>query len=413
MQEKQNIEKQEKTSIATKEQREAVEMALNPFPAYRKMRESDPVSYDEKNKVWSLFRYDDVLRAASDYATFSSEQVMTSERSVERMQRDDMAEEDMPIESILSLDPPRHRQLRSLISQAFTPRSIASLAPRITQITNEYLDKVAATGQMDVIQDLSYPLPVIIIAELLGVPAEDRAQFKRWSNDIIDQAEEISVPAIKEMNRYFRPIIAQRRSHPREDMISRMVAAEVDGERLTERELLSFCIILLVAGNITTTNLIGNAILCFDEQPEVMDQLRAEPSLLPAAIEEVLRYRSPVQMIVRVTKTDTVIGDREIKKGQFVVPNLGSANRDEAQFPRPDIFDIRRTPNRHVAFGHGIHFCIGAPLARLETRIALETLLARCKNIERVHDVLLEPLQAGGGFYGVKNLPIRFQATTL
>jgi cytochrome P450 len=390
--------------------KKAIEAALNPFDYYRKMRESAPVSYDEKNKIWSLFRYDDVLRIASDYSTFSSEQVMNSEQGMEAMRQEGISEEDMPTQSILSLDPPRHRQLRSLVSQAFTPRAITRLTPRITQIAHEYLDKVASTGRMDIIQDLSYPLPVIVIAELLGVPIEDRAQFKRWSDGLIDPEPGTANKVIVEMNRYFRPIIAERRGAPREDLISGLVVAEVDGEKLTERELLSFCVILLVAGNITTTNLIGNAILCFDEHPEVMDQLREDLSLLPAAIEEVLRYRSPVQMVVRAAATDTIIGGQEIKKGQFVVPYLGSANRDGAQFPEPDIFDIRRNPNRHVAFGHGIHFCIGAPLARLETRIAFEALLTRFRNIKRVQETELEPLRAGGGFYGVKNLPVTFEA---
>ena len=401
---------QEQQNMEMKERRMAVEAALNPFDYYRKMRASDPVSYDEKSKVWTLFRYEDVLRVTSDYSNFSSEQVMNSEQAIEGMRKEGVSEEDMPTRSILSLDPPRHRQLRSLVSQAFTPRSIALLTPRITQIAHEYLDKVAATGQMDIIQNLSYPLPVIVIAELLGVPAEDRAQFKRWSDGLIDPSPRTSTGVIVEMNRYFRRVIAERRGDPREDLISGLVAAEVDGEKLTEQELLSFCVILLVAGNITTTNLIGNAILCFDEHPEVMDQLRADLSLLPAAIEEVLRYRSPVQFLVRATASDMVIGGKEIKRGQFVVPSIGSANRDEAQFPEPDVFDIRRAPNRHVAFGHGIHFCIGAPLARLETRIAFEVLLTRFKNIRRAHDKPLEPLQAGGGFYGVKNLPVTFQA---
>ncbi|MBA2682137.1 MAG: cytochrome P450, partial [Ktedonobacteraceae bacterium] len=358
MQEQQNAEEHKKM---------AVEAALNPFDYYRKMRESTPVSYDEKNKIWTLFRYEDVLRVTSDYSTFSSEQVVNSEQGLETLRREGISDEDMPTQSILSLDPPRHRQLRSLVSQAFTPRSIALLTPRITQIAHEYLDKVASTGKMDIIQDLSYPLPVIVIAELLGVPAEDRAQFNRWSDGLINPAPDAVNSVVVEMNRYFRPIIAERRSDPREDLISGLVAAEVDGEKLTERELLSFCVILLVAGNVTTTNLIGNAILCFDEYPEAMDQIREDLSLLPVAIEEVLRYRSPVQMLVRAAASDTVIGGKEIKRGQFVVPYLGSANRDEAQFPEPDTFDIRRAPNRHVAFGHGIHFCIGAPLARLET----------------------------------------------
>ncbi|GAC1365335.1 MAG: monooxygenase YjiB [Ktedonobacteraceae bacterium] len=403
---------QEQRKLTREEQKKAVEAALNPFDYYRKMRESEPVHYDQKGKFWTLFRYEDVLRVTSDYSNFSSEQVVTSDQGIEMMRQEGVNEEDLPTESILSLDPPRHRQLRSLISQAFTPRAITLLAPRITQIAHEHLDAVAESGKMDIIQDLSYPLPVIVIAELLGVPVEDREQFRRWSNAVVDPSPRVSVSAVSEMNRYFRAIIAQRRSEPRDDMIGRLVAAEVDGEKLTERELLSFCVVLLVAGNITTTNLIGNAVLCFDEQPEVMDQLRADLSLLPSAIEEVLRYRSPVQMLARATVSDTVIAGVEIKKGQLVIPYIGSANRDKAQFPHPDVFDIRRSPNRHVAFGHGIHFCIGAPLARLETRIAFEALLTRFKNIRRVQDTLLEPLQGGGGggFYGVKNLPVTFEA---
>ncbi len=401
---------QEKQEVTMEERRMAAEAVLNPFDYYRKMRESSPVSYDQKNKIWTLFRYEDVLRVTSDYSTFSSEQVMTSEQALEGIRKEGVSEEDMPTRSILSLDPPRHRQLRSLVSQAFTPRSIALLTPRINQIAHEYLDKVAATGKMDIIQDLSYPLPVIVIAELLGIPAEDRAQFKRWSDGLLDPSPHVSTGVIVEMNRYFRQVIAERRSDPQEDLISGLVAAEVDGEKLTEQELLSFCVVLLVAGNITTTNLIGNAILCFDEHPEVMDQLQEDLSLLSAAIEEVLRYRSPVQMLVRAAASDTLIGGQEIKRGQFVVPYLGSANRDGSQFPEPDVFDIRRAPNRHVAFGHGIHFCIGAPLARLETRIAFEALLTRFKNIKRVQGTQLEPIQAGGAFYGVKNLPVTFQA---
>ncbi len=401
-------EQTEEQKRTTEMRRRILETTLNPFPEYHRMRESNPVYYNEETKFWEVFRYHDVLHVISDYATFSSEQVVSSDQAaIERLRNEGWREEDLPTKSMFTTDPPRHRQLRALVTQAFTPRAVALLTPRITEIVNDLLDKVATTGQMDVIQNLSYPLPVIVIAEMLGVPIEDRTQFKRWSDSIFDPSEDVSMQAIKAMNSYFRQIIAQRRAHPREDLISGLVAAQIDGEKLSERELLSFCVLLLIAGNVTTTNLIGNAILCFDEYPEVMDQLREDLSLLPGAIEEVLRYRSPAQRLVRVATIDTVLGGKEIKAGQLVVPCLGSANRDEAEFPDPDVFDIRRTPNRHVAFGHSIHFCIGAPLARLETKIALTAMLECFTNIERIREI---PLESVAGLYGVKSLPITFQA---
>ncbi len=392
------------------EQKLAEEARLNPFEYYRKMRQSDPVSYDEKNNFWTVFRYEDVLRVITDYRTFSSEGLINLGQEQSNLGMNGISEEDMSTEFLTVMDPPRHHQLRSLVSQVFTPRAITQLTSRITQIVHEYLDKVAATGRMDIIQDLSYPLPVIVIAELLGVPIEDRAQFKRWSDGFADPTPGAANAAIVELNRYFRSIIAQRRGDPQEDLISGLAAAEMDGKKLSDKEMLGLCSLLLVAGNITTTNLIGNAMLCFDEHPEVMDQLRDDVSLLPAAIEEVLRYRSPAQWVMRVASTETILGGKEIRQGQVLIPYLGSANCDEAQFPDPEVFDIRRTPNRHVAFGHGIHFCLGAPLARLETKIALEALLTRFRNIRRLRETRLEPLEGGGGFYGVKRLPITFQA---
>lgn len=373
---------------------------LNPFPWYRSMRESHPISYNEKDKLWEVFRYDDVLRVVNEYATFSSERVIT--------ERSGNAEEQEVVKSLLSSDPPRHRQLRSLISQAFTPRSIAQLTPRITEIVNEQLDLVAEKGSMDIIGDLSYPLPVIVIAEMLGIPSEDRDQFKRWSDAIVSIGQEEGMSAVKEMNGYFKKIIDQRRKDPKDDLISALIEAQIEGVHLSEPELLSFCLLLLVAGNETTTNLIGNALLCFDEHPEAMEQLRAEPALLPNAIEEVLRYLSPVQLLVRAAKVDTQIGEQKIKAGEIVLPWLGSANRDESQFPQPDLFDIRRTPNRHISFGHGIHFCVGAPLARLEAKIALGILLERFTDIRRIKEVLMDPIPSTF-VYGVKNLPASFK----
>jgi cytochrome P450 len=306
------------------------------------------------------------------------------------------------------MDPPRHRQLRNLVTQAFTPRSVAQLSERITAIVNQLLEQVAATGRMDIIDDLAYPLPVIVIAELLGIPHADRERFKVWSDAVVGATYPEDGDPQAEMSEYFLDMIAQRSREPKDDLISALLDAQIDGQHLNQRELLGFCILLLVAGNETTTNLIGNAILCFDEHPEVMEQLRAEPALVPGAVEEVLRYRSPVQFMYRRTVANTTIRDQEIRAGQMVLAWIGSANRDEAQFPNPDSFDIRRTPNRHIAFGHGIHFCLGAPLARLEAKIVLTMLLERFHEIKRVPGVALE---ATGSdiVYGVKHLPITFR----
>ena len=372
--------------------------ALNPFPRYHIMREAHPVYYQPQYRFWQVFCYDDVQRVLSDYASFSS--AYGGGQS-----------QDPLGSSLISMDPPRHRQLRNIVTQAFTPRSVAQLSERITAIVNQLLDQVAPTGHMDIIDDLAYPLPVIVIAEMLGIPHEDRQRFKRWSDAIVgsDYPEEGDPQAA--MSEYFLDMIEQRSRERKDDLISALLDAQIDGQHLNQRELLGFCVLLLVAGNETTTNLLGNALLCFDEHPEVMEQLRAEPALIPGAIEEVLRYRSPVQFMYRRTVADTTIRDQEIHAGQMVLAWIGSANRDEAQFPDPDRFDIRRTPNRHIAFGHGIHFCLGAPLARLEAKIALTMLLERFQNIKRVPGVALEPI-GSDLVYGVKHLPITFRHGT-
>ncbi|HJT58134.1 MAG TPA: cytochrome P450, partial [Ktedonobacteraceae bacterium] len=252
------------------------------------------------------------------------------------------------------------------------------------------------------------PLPVTVIAELLGVPLADRERFKYWSDQVVGATPHRDRDAQMEMSEYFRHMIQQRSREPQNDLISALLAAQIDGQHLSEQELLGFCILLLVAGNETTTNLIGNAVVCLDEHPEAMEQLRAEPALLPDAIEEVLRYRSPVRMMFRLAARDVELDGQQIHAGQGVAAWISSANHDEMQFPDAETFDIRRTPNRHLAFGYGIHFCIGAPLARLESKIALEAMLARFPGLRRKPDMPLEPT---GSFvvYGVKHLPVTYQ----
>jgi cytochrome P450 len=362
---------------------------LTPFPWYAAMRASAPVLQDPSTSTWQLFRYADVQRALSDYESFSSQ----------------LGGHDALSQSLISTDPPRHRQLRALVTQAFTPRAVENLAPRVQAITDELLDQVADRGEFDLVRDLAYPLPVIVISELLGVPAEERDKFKDWSDKITGNLDGLGQRAQQEMAAYFSAAVEERRPAPHNDLVSALLRAQVEGEHLSLPELLGFCVLLLVAGNETTTNLIGNAILCFDETPGVYDQLRGQPGLLPNAIEEVLRYRSPVQSMFRVVAKRTALGDHHLEPGQSVLAWIGSANRDGDVFPEPDRFDIYRTPNKHIAFGHGIHFCLGAPLARLEARIALETLLRRLPNLRCVGDVSLEP-QESFIVYGVKSLPV-------
>jgi len=371
------------------------ESRLNPYPWYQAMRATNPIAYNENYNSWSVFSYDAVQRVLTDYSDFSS-QIMGDGSG-------------QPLgTSLINTDPPRHRKLRSIVTQAFTPRTIAQLAPRITEIVNELLDKVAAQGQMDVVVDLAYPLPVIVIAELLGVPVKDREQFKHWSDVIVGSESPTGGEPQKEMTDYFSVLIAERRREPKNDLISSLLTAQVDGEYLNEKELMGFFILLLIAGNVTTTNLIGNSFLCFDEFPEALVQLYADPTLVPAAIEEVLRFRSPVSHMYRVVREDTQLDDKRIAIGSFMVAWIASANRDETQFPHADRFDITRNPNRHLAFGHGIHFCLGAPLARLEAKIALEIMLARLPEMRPTPNTSLEALSSMI-LFGVKNFPITFK----
>jgi cytochrome P450 len=380
------------------------EQTLDPFPHYRRMRDTAPVFHDEQSGSWHVFRYDDVQRALSEHATFSS-----------RMGGDDPSEAgQLFAASLITTDPPRHRQLRSLVTQAFTPKAVDALAPRISHLTEELLDRLASTGTADLIAGLAYPLPVIVIAELMGIPSDDRDRFKQWSDVIVSQTRTGAESADHhdtnvEMAGYFLDLIERRRSRPGNDLISNLLSAEIDGQKLSVAELLGFCSLLLVAGNETTTNLIGNAVLSFAEEPGTIERLLAEPSLLPQAIEEVLRYRSPVQSMYRVTAADTTLGGLQVPAGVPLVAWIGSANRDERHFERPDRFDIDRGPSRHLAFGQGIHFCLGAPLARLEARIALQAVLSRLPGLTLTEGSRLERMDSTI-VYGVKELPVSWQA---
>jgi len=389
-----NISRQEETSITA----HILQDLLNPFPWYQMLRAQHPVYFSREFNSWFITRYQDAQRIINDTAHFSSQQSIRSRVN---------ASSGKTAPTLLWMDPPRHRQLRSLIGLAFTPRTILALAPRITEIMQMQLDAVISHGTMDVIQDIANPLPIIVIAELVGVPVADQQQFKFWSDIIVSPVRQAKKQAVIEMNGYLQSIIAQRRQQPQDDLISTLLAAQIDGDRLSEAEILSFCRLLLVAGHETSTNLIGNALLTLDEHPDVLEELSNNTDLLPVAIEEIIRYRTPIQRLRRAVVEDILLDDHEIKAGSIISPVLGAANRDEDYFIDPERFDIHRTPNRHLGFGHGIHYCIGASLAKLETRIALEVLLTRCAGLRRMNEHPLEPVTSSF-VYGVKHLPMIF-----
>jgi len=363
----------------------------DPYPLFHRLRIEDPVHWEADLEFWALTRYADALYALREDSLLSSA-IHDSQRSG-----------GVGLSSarwFVFLDPPRHTRLRALVHSAFTPQVVEGLRARIQAIVDELLDRAADAGRLDLIADLGFPLPAIVIAELLGVPPEDRAQFKAWSADLAaagglvrmaaDGAERLSRARAggAALNAYFREIIRERRRAPRDDLVSRLTGVQSAEGTLSEEELVDTCALLLFAGHETTTNLIGNGMLALLRHPDELSRLRADPSLIGSAVEELLRYDSPVQMRVRVARETVEIGGRRIAKGQRVLVLVGAANRDPARFPDPDRLDIARPDNRHLAFGHGIHFCTGAPLARLEGAIAIRRLLRRFPRLELATDQL-------------------------
>ena len=391
------------------------EVHANPYPMYARLRAEDPIHWSPLMEAWVLTRYDDVVAVLTD-SRFSADRRQARNRFAEEIARRE--EEFGPFgrtRTMLTSDPPEHTRLRRLVSKAFTPRMVEGLRPRIQAIVDELLDDAAQNGRMDVIRDLAYPLPVIVIAEMLGVPPDHRDQFKHWSDEIVgvlggplvpQETLERSRAAVHELAGYLQGVIAERRREPREDLVSGLIAAEEQGQILSEDEMLATAMLLLVAGNETTTNLIGNGMLALLRNPDQLDRLRADPSQVPTAVEELLRYDGPVQATGRVAMEELEIGGQRVTPGQAVLTVLGAANRDPARFERPDELDLGRQPNEHVAFGDGIHFCLGAPLARAEGQIAFETLLRR---FEHPH-LETDSLQWGGSFIlrGLRSLPIVF-----
>lgn len=392
----------------------------DPYPRYHQLRAEDPVRWNKGVNAWILTRYSDVS-AALRYDRLSAERITALTGLIGESGGESARQfERTFLKMMLFSDPPDHTRLRSLANKAFTPRVVEQIRSHIQGIVKGLLDGVQPDGdrepgKIDVITDLAYPLPAIVIAEMLGAEPKDRDQFKKWSDDlaaflgnirIVSETYESAMKSVAELIDYLRELVAQRRKEPKDDLISALVMAEDQGDSFTQEELFSMCVLLIFAGHETTTNLISNGILAPLNNPSELAKLRQNPSLIVPAIEEIIRYDGPVQTTTRTALEPLEIGGKQIAKGDRISLTLGAANRDPAQFPDPDRMDITRGENRHVGFGFGIHFCLGAALARMESQLAIGAM------VERMPELRLESADLvwrdNPILRGVNSLPVAF-----
>lgn len=388
------------------------EVLANPYPLYHRLRSEDPVHWDHFLHTWVVTCYADVVTALQH---FSAKRTPTPEQLTTLGLTTFVPIAEVLVRQMLFMDAPAHTRIRALVLKAFTPRRVELLRSHIQEITDGLLDKVQTKGCMDVIADLAYPLPAIVTAELMGLPTSDWKQLTAWSADFAealgnfqhnpDHARRV-ILSLKAMCAYFHDAVREHRKHPQDDLIGALMAAEHEGDSLTEEEVVANSIMLMTGGQETTTNLIGNGILTLLRHPDQLEKVRADHSLISFAIEELLRYESPIQYTSRLAPDDIQMGGKTIRKGQAVIAVMGAANRDPERFPDPDRLDICRQDNRHLAFAWAAHFCFGAPLARLEGQIAFETIL---------HRMLKLSLEAGPvrwrenlAFRGLTALPVTF-----
>ena len=387
----------------------------NPYPAYAEMRSAAPVhrvSLPDGRSMWLVTRYADVSAVLRDGRFVKDwRNAMTPEQIA---QVPPIPEVMKPLSrKMLDTDPPDHERLRALVSKAFTPRLIERMRPRVQAIADELLDAVQDRGEMDLIDDYAFPLPITVIAELLGVSAEDRNMFREWSNAAVsgdatqEYIEKILIPNMDAFTAYLREMFDEKRKNPRDDLISALVQAEEAGDKLSEDELLGMVFLLLVAGHETTVNLIGNGMLALLTHPDQLRRLREDPALIKPAIEELLRYDGPVETSTeRFAREDVRIGDTLIRRGEMVLVVLASADHDPERFEDPDDLDITRADNKHLAFGKGIHFCLGAPLAQMEGQIAINTLLRRMPDLRLKDPPESLTWRPGLLLRGLKGLPV-------
>lgn len=385
----------------------------NPFPTFAKMRHDDPVycqpGLDGKTMIWFVSRYDDVATVLKNDAIFVRDQrnALPPDRwwipnPLEAMLSDHM----------LNRDGEAHRRLRLLVSKAFTPRIVREIEPRIQAIADELIDAVYEQGSMDLAADFSFHLPTIVLAEMLGIPDHDLEKFKVWSNAVIKppqtaaEAKEMQ-GHLEEFATYLQTLLQFKRDHPADDLLTGLIQAEEAGDKLQGNELVSMVMLLIVAGHETTVNLINNAILALCAYPEQMALLKNNPTLMPQAVEEFLRYEGSVERVFsRWATQDIELGDKLIRQGELVICLIGSANRDEKQFERAGVLDVERGSSKHVGFGHGVHYCVGAPLARMETAIALNTLLQRLPGLKTAVPRSELRWRMLPGFRSVETLPV-------
>jgi cytochrome P450 len=368
---------------------------IDPFPWYQEMLATNGgVHRDPTIGMWMAFGYSEVQRVLSDAATYSSQ---------------------FGNLGLQNVDDPLHRKLRLLVTYAFTPKRVSALRDRITEVAHQLIDGFSEAGSVDLVKDFTQPLSTTVIAELLGIPADDHSDFRDWTYEVSLGAVafadgEAVAEAPRQMAVYFAAMIEERRRNRDDGLITALLDAEVEGEKLTGGDIFNFCVLLLVAGNETTGNLIGNAVRLLSEHPDARAEIRATPELIDPTLEEVLRFRGSIQSMMRIAKEGARMGDHAIEAGSHVLAWIGAANRDPSVFENPDRFDIHRTPNRHIAFGHGGHFCLGAPLARLEARTALQVLDERLGDVDVDPSVQLTPLNTRI-FYGLSALPVVFEST--
>jgi len=391
------------------------EVLANPYPLYHRLRTEAPVHWDPFLHAWVVTRYADVVRVLHD---FSADRTPTPEQ-LERINLSAISPiAAVMVKQMLFLDAPAHTRLRSLASSAFTPARVRVLRSHIQQIADTLIDAAMAaqTGKMDIIAEFAEPLPAIVTAEMLGVPIRDHRQLKEWTAVFAEmlgnfQHNPDHVPkvlrALEEMLEYFRERVRELRAHPREGLINSLLTAEINGDRLTEEEVIANSIVTMVGGQETTTNLIGNGLLTLLRYPAEMQRLRDDPGLIPSAVEELLRYESPSQHTARLARTDVELGGRKIHKRDAVIAVMGAANRDPERFPDPDRLDLARTDNRHLAFGWAAHFCFGAALARIEGQVSFSTIIRRMPELALQHAPLR--WRTNLGLRGLVALPVRYQ----
>jgi hypothetical protein len=371
----------------------AYEVHEDPYPIYARLRAEAPAYRNERLGFWALSRHADVLAAFRDWPRFSS-------RFGVSLDADAFHERAEATMSFLAMDPPRHDRLRALVSRGFTPRRVAALEPHIRALSVRYLDECVERSACDFIRDFAGRLPMDVISEMVGVPGADRARLREWADQVVHREEGVTAlpaaaaEAALRLLHYFTEMLADRRRHPRDDLTGALIAAEVDGDRLSDREIIGFLFLMVIAGNETTTKLLGNALYWLWRHPAERDRLRRDPGLVPRWVEETLRFDNSTQALARVLAADLELHGEKLREGERVVLLVGAANRDERVFPEPDRFDLLRDTSSSLSFGQGVHFCLGASLARLEGRVALEEVQRRIPDYEidpaglvRVHSV--------------------------